>query len=70
VAEKYWTGSDNPFSISEYRLFRDSMILVGLARWINSAFHDQGFSLTQEGWLALSLIAIPAHSPSAVPVTV
>jgi hypothetical protein len=65
TGEAQWTGSDNPFSRSEFSAIRATLIERGLATWINPSHHAQGWELTAAGRAVMRRIAqVSADRPT------
>lgn len=64
LSERAWTGSGNPFSVSEFRSLRSELIRRGLVELASDKDARQGFILTVEGRECLSGFIEPTPSPT------
>ena len=48
-AERFWTGKNGPYSLSEWRDLRDYLLLRGLLDWKSELDHRQGVDLQPAG---------------------
>lgn len=49
LAERFWTGSAGPYSLSQFRELRDYLLLRGLLSWQSEQDHRQGLDVLPPG---------------------
>jgi hypothetical protein len=64
LAERYWTGSRGPYSLTEFRDLRDYLLLRGLLSWQNEFDHRQGLVIKPQGRALIRHYAEYMQSPS------
>jgi len=66
LAERYWTGSQGPYSLSEFRDLRDYLLLRGFFNWRSEADHRQGIDIQPVGRAMIRRYANLLDGPSPI----